>query len=132
MLLGPGRLPGREAVALEGGLFITIDFVRTIMGKKAIVALAAVFLAAAPAMAGKSSVELGKKLFNDPTLGGSTNSTSCNTCHPGGKKLARAGKRKDLTAMINRCIVGPLKGERIDGRTVAMRSLKLYIKSLAE
>jgi cytochrome c peroxidase len=98
----------------------------------AVLAAAAVMSFAVPAVAGKSSVELGKKLFNDPALGGSTNSTSCNTCHPDGKKLARAGKRKDLTAMINRCIVGPLKGERIDGRTVAMRSLKLYIKSLSE
>ncbi len=103
------------------------------MNRKVIVTMVALAaLAAVPALAGKSSVELGKKLFNDPTLGGSTNSTSCNTCHPGGKKLANAATRKDLTAMINRCIVGPLKGERIDGRTVAMRSLKLYIKSLAE
>jgi len=103
------------------------------MHKRIVVTLAAAaMLAAVPAVAGKSSAELGRKLFNDPALGGSTNDTSCNSCHPDGKKLAKAGKRKDLAAMINRCIVGPLKGERIDGRSVAMRSLKLYIRSLAE
>jgi len=81
-------------------------------------------------MAGESSIELGEKLFNDPTLGGSTNSKSCGSCHPGGEGLEKAGAKEDLTAMINRCIVGPLKGDKIDGRTVNMRSLKMYIESL--
>jgi len=89
-------------------------------------------LCAVPALAGKSSSELGKKLFNDPGLGGSTNATNCNSCHPNGKKLEKAGARKDLSKMINRCIVGPLKGKQIDGRSVSMRSLKLYIKDLAK
>ena len=78
----------------------------------------------------QSSAEHGKKLFNDPTLGGSTNETSCNTCHDNGKGLEKAGDNPKLVKMINKCITGPLKGEKIDGRTVEMRSLKMYIESL--
>ncbi len=105
------------------------------MQKKTLALIGAVAItlaAAGPAFCGKSSVELGKKLFNDPALGGSTNDTSCNTCHPDGKKLENAGKRKDLGKMINRCIIGPLKGKRIDGRKIEMRSLKMYIQSLGK
>jgi len=87
-------------------------------------------LSATPTLAGKSSAEFGKKLFNDPTLGGSTNKKSCNSCHEGGKGLEKAGENKNLSKMINRCITGPLGGHKIDGRSVKMRSLKLYIKSL--
>ena len=82
------------------------------------------------AWAQKSSVELGKKLFEDPGLGGSTNSKSCASCHPGGEGLENAGDNPKLTSMINRCITGPLKGSKIDGRKVEMRSLKMYIQSL--
>jgi len=34
---------------------------------------------AVPGLCAESSVELGKKLFNDSTLGGSTNEKSCNS-----------------------------------------------------
>lgn len=95
------------------------------------VALALVLLAT-PAMAEKSSVELGKKLFNDPGLGASKNDKSCNTCHNDGKGLEKAGGNPKLTKVINKCITGPLEGEKIDGRTVAMRSLKMYIQSLSK
>lgn len=87
-------------------------------------------MVAGVAMAGKSSVEMGEKLFNDPTLGGSTNDTTCSSCHPDGKGLEKAGDNNKLAEVINRCITGPLKGSKIDGRTVAMRSLKMYILSL--
>jgi cytochrome c2 len=87
-------------------------------------------LLAGPTLAGKSSVEYGKELFNDPHLGGSTNAESCNSCHPGGKGLEKAGSNPKLADVINRCITGPLKGEKIDGRSVEMRSLKMYIESL--
>ncbi len=84
------------------------------------------------AFAGKSNLEQGKKLFNDPTLGGSTNEKSCASCHPAGDGLDQAGSNPKLTAMINQCIVGALKGEKIDGRKSEMRSLKLYIESLGK
>lgn len=81
-------------------------------------------------LAAKSSVELGEQLFNDPALGGSTNDKSCNSCHSQGEGLEGAGDNPKLTKMINKCITGPLEGEKIDGRTVNMRSLKMYILSL--
>lgn len=90
----------------------------------------AILLTGGQALAAKTSVELGKKLFNDPTLGGSTNDKSCNSCHADGEGLEKAGDNKKLVKVINQCITGPLKGKKIDGRTVNMRSLKLYIKSL--
>jgi cytochrome c peroxidase len=76
------------------------------------------------------SVALGKKLFNDKTLGGATGSVSCNTCHPGGKGLAKAGQHPDLAAIINSCITDSLKGQKIAPDSVEMKSLLLYIKTL--
>ena len=101
-------------------------------GSMAVIFGLTVILWAALALAGKSSVEYGKQLFNDTTLGGSTNESSCNTCHADGKGLEKSGSNPKLVKVINKCITGPLKGEKIDGRTVEMRSLKMYIQSLGE
>jgi len=101
-------------------------------GSMAVIFGLTVILWAALALAGKSSVEYGKQLFNDPTLGGSTNESSCNTCHADGKGLEKSGSNSNLVKVINQCITGPLKGEKIDGRTAEMRSLKMYIESLGE
>ncbi len=90
----------------------------------------AILMVSGQALAGKSSVEMGKDLFNDPTLGGSTNDKSCNSCHPGGEGLEKAGDNKKLVKVINQCVTGPLEGNKIDGRTAEMRSLKMYIQSL--
>ncbi len=76
-----------------------------------------------------SSAALGQKLFNDATLGNSANDKSCNSCHPGGQGLEKAGAKPKLAGIINKCVTGQLKGKKIDGRTVAMRSLKMYVKS---
>ena len=83
------------------------------------------------AMAGKSSIEIGKELFRDPGLGGSANSKNCNDCHANGKGLEKASASKKLVKKMNRCITDHLAGAKIDGRTAEMRSLKMYIKSLA-
>ena len=80
--------------------------------------------------AGKSSSETGKEMFNDPKLGSSSNESSCNSCHAGGKGLENAAANKKLSKVINKCLVGKMEGEKIDGRTVSMRSLKKYIQSL--
>ena len=80
--------------------------------------------------ASKSSVESGMEMFNDSKLGNSTNDSSCNSCHAGGKGLENAGEKKKLTKLVNNCLVGKMGGEKMDGRLVAMRSLKMYIKSL--
>jgi len=89
-------------------------------------------LAASPVLAGESSLELGQKLFNDRALGGSTNEKSCNSCHQDGKGLEKAGAKKDLGKIINSCIEGALEGKKLDGRSVEMRSLKMYVESLGE
>ena len=90
-----------------------------------------IFLAAGIASAAaKSSAEKGKELFNDPKLGGSVNDSSCNSCHAGGQGLENAGAKKKFTKLVNNCLVGRMEGEKIDGRTASMRSLKMYIKSL--
>lgn len=91
-----------------------------------------ILLTGGQVMAAKSSVELGEKLFNDPTLGGSTNDKSCNSCHAAGEGLEKAAANKKLVKVINQCITGPLKGVKIDGRTTEMRSLKMYINTLAD
>ena len=80
--------------------------------------------------AGKSSVESGREIFNDPKLGGSTNESSCNSCHAGGKGLENAAANKKFTKLINNCLVTRMEGEKMDGRKTPMRSLKMYIKSL--
>ena len=94
-------------------------------------AVPVIFIAAGIASAaGKSSVEMGKELFNDPGFGNSANESSCNSCHAGGKGLENAGENKKFTRLVNSCLVDRMEGEKMDGRTVSMRSLKMYIRSL--
>ncbi len=100
--------------------------------QRIILGIACCLAMAAPAAGGKSSAELGEKLFNDPAFAGSTNEYSCKSCHQGGKKLGKIGGRKNLARIINRCITGPMSGKKIDGRSVEMRSLKLYLQSLSK
>jgi cytochrome c553 len=101
-------------------------------GSMVVVLGLSVFMWTAFALAGKSSVDYGKQLFNGASLGGSKNSSSCNTCHADGKGLEKSGSNPKLVKVINQCITGPLEGEKIDGRTAEMRSLKMYIQSLGE
>ncbi|MBU0481240.1 MAG: cytochrome-c peroxidase [Proteobacteria bacterium] len=89
-------------------------------------------LMSAAAFADEVSVELGQQLFNNPGLGASQNAINCNTCHPNGEGLEHAGGKANLAAIINKCIVGPLKGEKLNEQTVAMQSLMMYIQSLSK
>lgn len=104
------------------------------MRKKQIVTVAVLLCIAA--MAGSSwaaenaSVEMGKKLFSDPTLGRAGNTKTCATCHADGKGLDQAGKKANLTERINSCIAGALGGKALDPKGVKLESLLLYIKSL--
>ena len=93
-------------------------------------AVLTLIFAAGTAYAGKISLELGQELFNDPKLGGSTNESSCNSCHAGGKGLENAAANKRLSKLVNRCLVDKMAGEKMDGRKASMRSLKMFIKSL--
>ena len=88
-----------------------------------ILVIAVMILAAftlAPASGNAGSVGNGKKLYNDPTLGGSTNPKSCNTCHPGGNGIEHSGTKEysslmglvatSLEDVVNICIERPLGG----------------------
>ncbi len=88
--------------------------------------------AGSPALADKPSVAMGKTLFNNPGLGASQNAISCGTCHANGEGMEKAGANPRLGEMINMCIQGPLKGEALSKKSVAMESLQLYLRSLAQ
>ncbi len=74
--------------------------------------------------------EKGKALFSDPKLGGGTAGVSCNSCHPDGKGMEKAGDMKGLEKQVNACIKGALKGKEIDPKSAEMANIIAYIKSL--
>jgi cytochrome c peroxidase len=95
-----------------------------------LIVLAALFVVSiAVAMQHEASVDKGKAVFNDPKLG--TTGKSCNTCHPDGKGLEKAGAKSDLENMLNGCITKGLKGKALDVKSVEMQSLVLYVKSFS-
>jgi cytochrome c len=85
-------------------------------------------------------VAKGKALFNDSKLAGGTEGKSCNSCHPDGKGLEKAGMKKEfnlggmkqtsLKEAINTCIVNALKGKALDTKSQEMKDIVAYIKSL--
>ena len=86
------------------------------------------------------NVEKGKAMFNDPKLG--TNGSTCNTCHPDGKGLEKAGEKskkewitpggaqKSLEDAVNICITMALGGKVLDKKSQAMQDIVAYIKSI--
>jgi cytochrome c peroxidase len=88
------------------------------------------------------NIEKGKALFNDPKLG--TTGGTCNTCHPDGKGLEKAGLHSkkewknpggvwlNLEDANNVCIMMAVKGKTIDPRSKEMIDLTAYIRSLAK
>ena len=87
-----------------------------------------------------ADVEKGKKLFNDPTFARSTNSKSCNSCHPDGRGVEKAATKTSFTLMgekkgsledtVNSCIKMALKGKPIRKDSQQMKDIVEYIKSL--
>ena len=87
-------------------------------------------------------VAKGKKMFNDPNLNGAPGPTSCNTCHPDGKLLEKAGEAgrtrwknpggtwTSLEDTNNVCIIMAVKGKALDPDSQDMKDLVAYIKSL--
>ena len=77
------------------------------------------------------SLKKGQQLFESEKLG--TSGKSCNSCHPGGKnlKVSAISGDEQLAETINGCIAGPLKGKQLDPESADMKSLVLYLKSLA-
>ena len=104
------------------------------MAKNCLALAAAIILGliALTAPGEEASVALGKKLFNDPTLGGSTSPASCNGCHPDGKGLEKAAGKDSLVTTINFCIEQPLQGKPLDKKSVELESLRMYINTLAK
>ena len=76
-------------------------------------------------MAG-GNVERGKQLFSDSKLG--TNNKSCNTCHPDGKGLEKAGA--DLGSTIQACLQKVLGGKTLATDSQEIKDLVAYIRSL--
>jgi cytochrome c553 len=82
----------------------------------------------------------GKALFNDVKFAGGTAGKSCNSCHPEGKGLEKAGDKKEfnlggkmqksLEEALNVCIVMANRGKAIDAKSDQMRELVAYIKSI--
>ncbi len=85
-------------------------------------------LALAAVAAVAPSVERGRALFHDRSLG--TNGRSCASCHEGGKRLDDLGEYDDarLGAYANTCIEGMLKGEPLPRDSADLRSLVLYLR----
>ena len=77
------------------------------------------------------TIEFGKQLFNDPAFAMSTNDKSCNSCHSDGKRLG-AVANGDYSEMINRCIVGALKGQPIERDSEKMQAMQTYLQSLVQ
>lgn len=75
-------------------------------------------------------VAKGKALFNDPKFGGGTAGVSCNSCHPDGKGLEKAGDMKGLEKQVNACVQNALKGKGIDPKSAEMTDILAYLKSL--
>ncbi|UWX57820.1 cytochrome-c peroxidase [Chlorobaculum sp. MV4-Y] len=98
--------------------------------KAAMLATAMVVMGLTAHAAETPSVALGKKLFNDPSLGGATGAKTCASCHPSGKGVENAWKNPNLVQQINTCIVGALKGKPLPLESVQMKSLVLYHQSL--
>ena len=61
-----------------------------------------------------------------------TPENTCLMAPDGGAKLEKAGASKQLSKAINHCVTDPLGGKKIDGRSGEMKSLKMYIASLAQ
>ncbi len=78
------------------------------------------------------NVARGKTLFNDTKLGNNTSGKSCNSCHPDGKGLGKAGDRKDLVRFVNSCIENALQGKPINPDSQEMEDLVAYVRSLKE
>ena len=99
-----------------------------------------VFLSCTPSTSTKGDTGKGKLVFNDVNFGAGTEEKSCNSCHPDGKGLEKAGDKKAFTIMgqnqnsleeaVNVCIEMALKGKAIDTKSEDMVNIVSYIKSL--
>jgi cytochrome c len=104
----------------------------------ALVVVTAVSLALPLAYAGEGSPDSGKALFESPGFAGGKR--SCDSCHPGGRGLSKAGGKSAFRIMggtqnsleeaVNFCIVNASKGKAISEDSREMKDIVSYIKSL--
>ncbi|WP_420266765.1 c-type cytochrome [Candidatus Magnetominusculus dajiuhuensis] len=96
----------------------------------ALVLVLSVFMASAVLYA--ENIENGEKLFKDTKLGGSASGKSCNSCHAAGKgiDLAKFNNSSNPDDIVNKCIVGALKGKALAKDSIEMKDMVAYIKSL--
>jgi len=111
------------------------------MKKKTIAILVCAAFFGGLSLAHAADAERGKKLFEDPKLGGGTTGKSCATCHEGGSgigddiftrdKYYIMGKEKSsLAGVINVCIEYPLGGHAIDPKGNDMQDIIAYMREL--
>ena len=84
------------------------------------------------------AVERGKALFENPNFAGGKK--ACNSCHPGGDGLLKAGSKSEFSIMgkkqnsleeaVNFCIVNANKGTAIAEDSKEMQDVVSFIKSL--
>ncbi len=99
---------------------------------KRVILLFSMLAVASLAMASNgASPDRGKQLFSSMQLG--TSGKSCSSCHPDGKGLEKAATYDEgaLGEIVNRCIRTPLKGKALDPASAEMKSLIMYIRTLA-
>jgi cytochrome c peroxidase len=96
----------------------------------ALISIAMLFASAVLA-AHHTPEDRGKALFNDPKLGG-TEGKSCNSCHPDGKGLDKAGSKAEgkTQEAINSCMSNAHKGKTLEVNSEQMKDLLSYIKTL--
>ncbi len=98
--------------------------------------------AQAPSYPMAGDIEKGKALFKDANFGNGTVGKSCNSCHPNGKGLEKAGEKTEFNIMgqkqnsleeaVNFCIEMALKGQAIDPNGQDMKDIVAYIRSLKQ
>ena len=86
----------------------------------------------------QSPEERGRAHFTNPTFAGGQK--ACNTCHPNGRGLEKAGTKTKFTIMgesqnsleeaINACITHAIQGTAIPVDSKEMKEMVSYIKSL--
>ena len=78
------------------------------------------------------SLERGKNIFESSSLG--TNGRSCSSCHQHAKGLRSVSNYDDgkLAGIVNTCIKKALEGTPMQTDSDDMKSLLLYLRSIAK
>ncbi|WP_020677857.1 cytochrome c peroxidase [Geopsychrobacter electrodiphilus] len=98
---------------------------------KLILTIMLLMFVASPCLAAQApTADLGKQLFESPTLG--SNGKSCSSCHSQGKGLEKIAGYDDakLKGRINSCIRGALKGKVLALESTELDSMLIYLRSL--